>query len=288
MIFATPSIGLTKAPSGKTFHAGVSAVDISPLTLPALRNGGFLQASCDRVDDPLHARCLVIGDGKETVAIVIVDSCMFPRTLCDEIKRLATQQTGIPTDRILISATHTHCAPSAMRMCLGTGADEAYVKFVPARVACAIADAHKNLQPAKLGWAVVDGADLTNCRRWITRSDRMGTDPFGGKTVRAMMHPGYQNPNYTGPAGPIDPWLTVLSVVSAKDNRPFASWPTCPCTTSVGARDFQPITLAMSPVCWRLGSERPAERRRLVSWASCPREPVGICTGWTTANRVGM
>ncbi|MEK6239007.1 MAG: LamG domain-containing protein, partial [Planctomycetales bacterium] len=57
--------------------------------------------------------------------------------------------------------------------------------------------------------------------RWITRSDRMGTDPFGGRTVRAMMHPGYRNPNYTSPAGPIDPWLSVLSVVSAKDDAPI-------------------------------------------------------------------
>ena len=37
-------------------------MDISPVNLPALRNGGFLQASWNRVDDPLHARCLVIGD----------------------------------------------------------------------------------------------------------------------------------------------------------------------------------------------------------------------------------
>jgi hypothetical protein len=36
-----------------------------------------------------------------------------------------------------------------------------------------------------------------------------------------MMHPGYQNPNYTSPAGPIDPWLSVLSVVSAKDDTPI-------------------------------------------------------------------
>ena len=196
-------------------------MDISPVTFPALRNGGFLQASSKRVDDPLYARSLVISDGKETIAIVIVDSCMFPRTLCDEIKRLATKQTRIPSNRILISATHTHSAPAAMAMCLGCGRDDAYVKFVLVRVAQAIANAHKNLQPAKLGWAAVDGSDLTNCRRWITRSDRMGTDPFGGRTVRAMMHPGYQNPSYVSPAGPIDPWLSVLCVVSAKDDTPL-------------------------------------------------------------------
>ena len=84
----------------RSLRAGAAVVDISPVTLPALRNGGFLQASSDRVDDPLHARCLVISDDKETIAIVVVDSCMFPTTLCDEIKRLATKETGIPGNRI--------------------------------------------------------------------------------------------------------------------------------------------------------------------------------------------
>ena len=204
-----------------TLQAGAAAVEISPEKLPALWNGGFLQKSSNRVLDPLHARALVLSDNQETIAIVIVDSCMFPTTLCDEIKRIAMEKSGIPTDRILISATHTHSAPSAMTMCLGCDQDEAYVNFVPERVAQAIATAHENLQPAKLGWAVVDGTDLTHCRRWITRSDRMGTDPFGRKTVRAMMHPGYQNSNYTSPAGPIDPWLSVLSVVSANDATPI-------------------------------------------------------------------
>ncbi|QDT09657.1 PVC-type heme-binding CxxCH protein [Planctomycetes bacterium K23_9] len=202
-------------------RAGAASVDISPETLPAIQNGGFLQRSVDRVLDPLHARSLVLSDAKETIAIVIVDSCMCPTTVCDEIKRLASKETGIPTNRILISATHTHMAPSVMERCLGSSADDAYVKFVPARVAQSIVEAHQNLQAAKIGWSIVDGADLTNCRRWITRSDKMGTDPFGRQTVRAMMHPGYQNPNYTSPAGPIDPWLSVLSVVSAKDDSPI-------------------------------------------------------------------
>ncbi len=206
---------------GSSLRAGAAAVDISPQTLPAIMNGGFLERRANRVVDPLHARALVLSDGKETIAIVIVDSCMFPTTICDEIKRIATQQTGIPTDRILISATHTHAAPSVMEMCLGTGADPAYVKYVPARVAQSIADAYENLQPAKLGWTIVDSAELTNCRRWITRVDRVGMDPFGGQTVRAMMHPGYENPEYTSPTGPIDPWLTVLSVVSAANETPI-------------------------------------------------------------------
>ncbi len=211
--FAPPTCGAESS----TLLAGAAAVDISPTNLPAIMNGGFLSNSASQIVDPLHARALVLSDGKETVAIVIVDSCMFPRALCDAIKQLAHEQTGISTERILISATHTHMAPSAMDMCLGASADEAYVKFVPTRVAQAIAAAHGNLQPAKVGWGIIDGSDLTNCRRWITRSDRIGVDPFGQRTVRAMMHPGYVNPSYTSPAGPIDPWLSVLSVTTTGD-----------------------------------------------------------------------
>jgi putative membrane-bound dehydrogenase-like protein len=209
------------AADGSSLQAGAAAVEISPQTLPAIMNGGFLQKHANRVLDPLHARALVLSDGQTEIAIVVVDSCMVPTKLCDEIKQLATRQSGIPADHIVISATHTHAAPSVMEMCLGTGVDEAYLKFVPSRVARAITDAHERLQPAKLGWAIVDATELTNCRRWITRSDRMGTDPFGAQTVRAMMHPGYQNPNYASPAGPIDPWLSVLSVVSAEDDSPL-------------------------------------------------------------------
>lgn len=204
-----------------SLRAGAVRVDISPRTLPALMNGGFLQNSSDRLADPLYARALVLNDGRETLAVVIVDSCMLPRDVCDAIKQRAEAATSIRSNRILIAATHTHSAPSAMDMCLGCGRDEAYVSLVTTQVAAAIEQAAAALRPAKVGWAVVDAADLTNCRRWITRSDAMGTDPFGQQTVRAMMHPGYQNPAYTSPAGPIDPWLSVLSVVDAESSVPI-------------------------------------------------------------------
>lgn len=204
-----------------SFRAGAATIDISPRVLPAIRNGGFLQAMSDRVDDPLHARCLVLSDGSEQIAIAIVDSCMFSTDICDLIKTRVTKQIGIPGNRILVSATHTHSAPSVMAFCLGSGRDEPYTEFVVPRVAQAIVAAHSNLQPAKIGWASIDSSENTNCRRWITRSDRMGSDPFGLRTVRAMMHPGYQNPDYVCPSGPVDPEISVVSVVAAKGDQPL-------------------------------------------------------------------
>lgn len=200
--------------------AGAAAVDITPEKFPVIVNGGFQENTADRAHDRLHARCLILDDGSSRVAIVVVDNCLMPRDLLDEAKRLAQEKTGIRTDRILISATHTHSAPSVMGA-LGTDADPDYPSFLTGRIAEGIALAAKNLEPARVGWAVAQAPEHTNCRRWILRPDRIRTDPFGEGTVRAMMHPGYQNPDFLGPAGPIDPDISILSVKST-GGRPIA------------------------------------------------------------------
>ena len=100
------------------------------------------------MNDRLQAKCLVIDDGTTRLAIVVVDSCMMPRDLLDRAKALAKEKTGIPTEKILISATHTHSAPAAMVGC-GCPADPAYVELLPGRVAEAIERANAALAPAR-------------------------------------------------------------------------------------------------------------------------------------------
>ncbi len=208
---------------GGEFRAGASVIDVSPVKLPAIRNGGFLQAVWSRNSDPLYAHMVVLADGNESIVLCVVDSCMLPTDVCDAIKAIVTKQTRIPRNRILISATHTHSAPSTMAMCLGTSKDEEYTEYLIPKVADGIITAWKSRKPALAGWASIDASEFTNCRRWIFRSDKTGTDPFGDRTVRAMMHPGYENKNTTGPAGPIDPELSVFSVISAGDEKPIAA-----------------------------------------------------------------
>ncbi|MCX7827297.1 MAG: LamG domain-containing protein, partial [Verrucomicrobiae bacterium] len=79
----------------------------------------------------------------------------------------------------------------------------------------------KKLAPARVGWAVAQAPNHTHTRVWIRRPDKMLTDPFGEVTVRANMHPGYQNPDAIGPVGPSDPAMTLLAVQSP-DGKPIA------------------------------------------------------------------
>lgn len=202
------------------FRAGAAAIDITPTRFPVIVNGQFHQRTAGRAYDPLMARALVLHDGTSSVAIVIVDNLMMPRDLLDEAKRMAQQATGIPIDRQLIAATHTHSAPSVMG-CLGSEVDLEYRQWLPAQLARAIVLAHERLVPARIGWTVVEDHDHNHCRRWIYRPDRIQTDPFGNRTVRAHMQPGYQSPDHIGPAGPADPDLSLLAVQSL-DGRPLA------------------------------------------------------------------
>lgn len=208
------------APAAPVFRAGAAVVDVTPLKLPVLVNGGMLSRYVDKINTRVNARSLVVADDKTQVAIVVVDSCMMSRPLLDEAKGLAAKLTGIPSNRILISATHAHSAPASMG-CLGTDADPAYVPFLRDRLVEAIASAQANLQPARIGFAKGNAAEFTALRQWIRRPDRIAEDPFGNLTVRANMHAGRVWDDVTGEAGPEDPDLSLISIQS-RDGKPIA------------------------------------------------------------------
>ena len=211
---ATAEAAMDSAAPGRQqlFRAGAHAVDIAPQKLPAIVNGGFIEAKAAKVTDPLHARCLVLDDGGVQIAMAVVDSCVIPQTLMDEAKSLAEKATGIPTSRMLVSATHCHSAPSVFGA-LGSGVQEDYAAWLPGKIAEGIVRAQKNLTPARIGWAV--GKDPKNvfCRRFLMKPGTATTNPFGGtKNDQAQMNPGYQNPNAIRRTGPVDDDVSIVAV----------------------------------------------------------------------------
>ncbi len=201
-------------------RAGAFAQDVTPEKFPISVNGGFADRQATQANDRLHARCLVLDDGKTPLALVVVDSCMIPRELMDEAKQRASQRTGIPTTHILISATHTHSAPTVAGV-FQSDPDADYVKFLPAKIAEGIEQAYCRLAPAKIGWATVDNPRQLFNRRWKMKPGTIDANPFGGTTDQVRMNPGYQHPGLIEPAGPIDPQIVILSVQRA-NGEPLA------------------------------------------------------------------
>jgi putative membrane-bound dehydrogenase-like protein len=218
LFFLFGFVALT-AQAQPVFRAGVAAIDITPTTFPRIIAGGFLEGRGEKITDRLHVRSFVLDDGKMKIAFAIVDTCMMEQSLIDEAKALAAKQCGIPVDRMMVSATHTHSAPAAMG-CLGTRKDTEYGKFLMPKIAEAIVAADKARQPARIGWGSFDDWEHTHNRRWIRAQGKEVSDPFGEATGRANMHPGYLSKDVVGPSGPVDPQLSVISLQTA-DGRPL-------------------------------------------------------------------
>jgi len=213
---------LTLVPNARAeLRVGAAIVDITPNQLPVLVNGGMLSRSADSIKTHVNARAIVLDDGNERVGIVVVDSCMLPKFLLDEAKQLASTRTRLKANRILISATHTHTAPSSFG-CLGTDPDPVYVPFLRQRLVEALVQAEKKLQPARVGWGVAKAEEFTALRRWVRRPDRLAEDPFGNPTVRANMHAATKPDDVTGQSGPEDPDLSMI-VFQATDGVPIAT-----------------------------------------------------------------
>jgi neutral ceramidase len=196
--------------------AGAFAQDVTPTKFPISVNGGFSDRQATSAADPLHARCLVLDDGSTKLAFVVVDSCMMPRELVDAAKELASQKTGIPTTNMMISATHTHTAPTVTGV-FQSDPDAGYVKFLAEKIAEGIEKANARLAPAKVGWGVAEEPRQVFNRRWKMKDGVVNKDPFGGTGDRVRMNPGVQNPDLLDPAGPTDPAVSVLSVRDTSD-----------------------------------------------------------------------
>ncbi|NBV45630.1 MAG: hypothetical protein EBR86_08325, partial [Planctomycetia bacterium] len=114
--------------------AGTALIEITP---PAGGEivGGFLPV-------PVHARCLVLDDGTTRLALVVCDLLGIHRAVSDEARRRIEARSGIAPGAVLIAATHTHSAGSALGdRIAAAGPLDPYQEQVAAAIATAVARA---------------------------------------------------------------------------------------------------------------------------------------------------
>jgi len=201
------------------FRAGAATSNITP-RLGVSINGYFNDRSATHIHDELHARCLVLDDGKTRLAIAVCDSCMIPRAVMDAAKQLIQQQAGIAAEHVLISATHTHTGPTCASI-FQSDADEDYARFLRERIADGVQRAVNNLAPAKIGWGVGKEPNQVFNRRWRMQPGTIPANPFGATNDLVKMNPPVESPNLAEPAGPTDPDVSIVALQSP-EGRPIA------------------------------------------------------------------
>jgi len=219
--FTVGNFGVFAQEAPPVFQAGSATSNITP-PLGELIVGGWQPIPATNIHDELHARCLVLDDGKVKLAIVICDNVGIPVEVYDLAKQQVHETTGMPASHMLMAATHTHSATTA-RGPLKTLAENEltdYQQFVARRISDGIRRALAQLEPARSGWGKIDEPSEVFNRRWFVTDTSLLGDLFGGLDLVRMNSPaGSSKPDRA--AGPTDPEISFVSVQSL-DGRPIA------------------------------------------------------------------
>ncbi len=204
------------------FRAGAATNNITS-ELGSNIVGGFGPQLAKHIHDDQFARCIVLDDGKTKIALVVCDILGLSDKLCTAARERIQEQTGIPAGNVLICATHTHSAASALaanRYNLNADLTD-YQKFIVRRIADGVQSAHNNLRPAEFAFGTVAIPEHVFNRRWYLKPGTMPANPFGKTDEKVKMNPGVGNANLVKPAGPTDPEVSILSFRDL-DGNPIA------------------------------------------------------------------
>ena len=182
-------------------RAGCAQEVITP-PLGVLLAGYFHDRVAERVRDDLFARAVVIESQGERVALVSCDLISMDGEIADRAKEIVEKETGIPAERVLIGATHTHTGPE-LRQNHAVDPAEEWADGLPGRIAAAVKRATEGmfsgtLRPGRIG---VTGYSFNRLFRM-----KDGSELFGRRPAETV-----------GVAGPIDPELQTLSLVDEQE-----------------------------------------------------------------------
>src|SRR3954447_22952929 len=234
---ALSAAALVTAPaSAGTLRAGVGRADITPRTgyymMGWVRSDAVLRGQHTR----LFARAIVLEEGGRKVALVAMDvNGISGGVLAEAADQLKAR--GFSQQNILVSASHTHAAPSGWYAfstyntvfmtvnsptdynVAGTLDPQLY-SFMVRRLVAAITRADDNLGPARAGWGATELLGLTENRSLEAHLADHGLDVPRGQGTVAMDPLGYQDT--------IDPDVEVLRVDKRIRGRyrPVGIWST--------------------------------------------------------------
>ena len=119
------------------------------------------------VHDDLHARALVLDDGRIQVALLSLEVIGVDRELADDMRGRFSANTGIPASNIVIAATHTHCGPVTFQHFFNQGQplDSEYIRHLADQAVAAAEEAFAKRKPASIRAGMVPAEGIARNRR---------------------------------------------------------------------------------------------------------------------------
>ena len=207
-----------------TLLAGAAEVDITPDMGIQIAGDLGRRRPVEEIRERIYARVLVLQSGDTRFCIVSAEICWITDSWVKEIRRRASERTGIPAAAILLHPQQNHAAPGIGHNVVDDsydaipadlwwlrGSDDRYNEPTAAAIVEAIAFASDRVRPVTVRVGrEIDGRIAFN-RRFILRD---GT---------AVMHPGGETrKQILRCEGPVDPEVGVL-LLTGLDGRNVAA-----------------------------------------------------------------
>lgn len=196
------AVALPCAPAS-SLKVGAAAVDLEADDSMVIA-GGIHPGKVTGQEGQLRAVAVVLNRGPVQLAIVACDILMITREHLDPVLEEIEQGTGIPASHVLVNCTHTHHAPSTMRV-HGYGADDVFTARVQRAIVQAVRQAQANLGP-------------DDARFFF----HLGREETVGMNSRQLLPDGQvywigPTDQFVRPTGPFDPELPVLAFRDSSD-----------------------------------------------------------------------
>ncbi|NND33534.1 MAG: hypothetical protein HKN76_13165 [Saprospiraceae bacterium] len=202
--------------------AGAEKIEITPRLGTAI-NGDFYTHYALSIQDRLYAKAIVLSDENVTLLFIVVDICTMSPDYVDDIKREIKNKTGLASDQIIISCTHTHAAGATEEVYLG-GADLAYRQSLRLQIVRLATTVLEKIRPAKICYGQVSAPEYVRCRRYYMekgttiinpvsdKSDIVKTNPFGlEKHIKGPVSIPNEDLSFLAIKGLDDQWIGVLA-----------------------------------------------------------------------------
>jgi hypothetical protein len=169
--------GRQAASSG--FQAGAARLEITPGWPQWLDGYGNRTAPSEGVYQPIYARALYLAARGGEALVLSAEVLAFDRPQAERLRQAIARATGLAPELIVLTATHTHCAPRVCDTIMPGSVDLTYLHFFEERLVEAAARAREAARPAVASLSTTRGTLGINRRVQTPEGTVMRPNPLG-------------------------------------------------------------------------------------------------------------
>lgn len=153
----------------KNIQAGAAIINVTPQKPMFLHGYPHVERISEGTHDPLYASALVIDNGEMRIGFCAVDVIFISREIATNVRIRVHEQTGIPKQNIMISASHTHSGPVTFSDIfydpVVPKTDPEYLAYLTNKLVDVFVKAFQNKQISKIAITIADATGVGGNRR---------------------------------------------------------------------------------------------------------------------------